>query len=78
MRRNKTLYDLALERNREEGQLLASRAAVTELAEAKFGPLPQEVIDRVAGCADLALLRQWLLAAGTLTTLDDFRAATGL
>ena len=86
MQRNKTLYDLALERNREEGielgseegETRASRAAVTELAEAKFGPLPAELSVRVAATDDRALLRRWLIAAGTTATLAEFRAATGL
>ncbi len=90
MQRNKTLYDLALERNleeglqkgielgAEEGETRASRAAVTELAEAKFGPLPAEVSERVAATDDRALLRRWLIAAGTTAALAEFRAVTGL
>jgi hypothetical protein len=61
----------------EEGDRRARRAMLTELLEARFGPVPDEVAARVAAEADADTLRRWLRAAGTADTLQAFRAAAG-
>ncbi len=79
---NKTRYDLALEAGEEKGvklgEVRALRAAVCELLEAKAGPLPADLTERVNAATDPADLRKWLLAAGTTDTLAAFRATSGL
>ena len=59
---------------RQEGQLSAFRAAITELLEARFGPVPADMREWVSGIEDADELRRILLAAGTSTSVDAFRA----
>ena len=61
----------------EEGDRRARRAMLTELLEARFGPVPEEVATRVAAEADTDALRRWLRAAGTAESLEAFLAAVG-
>lgn len=79
---NKTSYDRGKEAGREEGQQLGLlnglRAAVRELLEAKAGPLPEELLARITTAGDPADLRRWLIAAGTVNTLAEFRTQAGL
>ena len=83
---NKTRYDLAVEagevkgeaKGEAKGEVRALRAAVCELLEAKTGPLPPDLAERVIASTDPAALRKWLLAAGTSDTLAAFRVASGL
>lgn len=79
---NKTSYDRGKEAGREEGrqdgELRAIRANLTELMEAKYGDLAADLLARVASATDTAQLRRWLIAAGTVNTLAEFRARAGL
>ena len=86
---NKTRVQIAHERGLEEGTeigkelglgeglLRGLRAAVTELLEARFGPVLADATERVAAEADLELLRRWLRAAGTSASVATFRTAVG-
>ncbi len=86
---NKTSFDRGLEEGREKGreegreegrekerhgQLLVQRAILTELLEAKFGLVSDDLLARVEA-ADADTLRRWVLAAGKADTLAVFRVA---
>ncbi len=62
----------------EEGLLRGLRAAVTELLEARFGPVPPELTERVNATTDPGTLRLWLRTAATAADLATFRTAFGL
>ncbi len=66
-----------LERGLEEGLHRGLRAAVTELIEARFGPVPQEFVEWLGAMTDPASLRRLLIAAGTAASFDEFRATVG-
>jgi len=79
---NKTRVQIAeergIEKGREEGMekglILATRAAVLELLEARFGPVPVDLVALVAATDDLGTLRRWLRSTGIATDLLAFRA----
>jgi hypothetical protein len=50
---------------------------LTELLEAKFGPVPAELLAFLEA-ADADALRQWVVAAGRADSLAAFRAAAGV
>lgn len=84
---NKTRVQLAEERGLEKGMetglekgmgmglILATRAAVLELLEARFGPVPGDLAAVVAATDDLDTLRRWLRAGATAPDLTAFRTA---
>lgn len=61
----------------EEGELRARHAAVSELIEARFGPVSEEVAGRIAAEADADTFRRWLRVAGTAESLPAFHATVG-
>ncbi len=66
-----------IEKGMEEGHHRGMRAAVTELLEAKFGPIPIEFIEWVGAVTDQPSLRRLLVAAGTAASFEEFRLSTG-
>ncbi len=66
-----------VERGVEEGQLLALRAAITELFEARFGSVPAGFADWLRPIPEPASLRRILIAAGTAASVEEFRTSTG-
>lgn len=86
---HKTRVQIASEKAREEGrqegrqvgwqesEQRTLRTAVTELLEARFGPVPSAFVGWVASVTDTAELRRIHIAAGTAATFDEFRAAVG-
>ena len=79
---NKTRVQLAeeqgMQKGIEQGRILATRAGVLELLEARFGAVPADIADRVNATAELDALRVWLRAAATATDLAAFRATIGV
>lgn len=87
---NKTSFDLGLEegieKGREEGreegrgdgQLLARRAMLGELLEAKFGPMPADLAAKWVAVTDADTLKRWVVEAGKADSLATFRTRTGL
>jgi hypothetical protein len=69
--------ETGIEKGMEEGHHRGMRAAVTELLEAKFGPVPTEFTEWVGKVTDLSSLRRLLLAAGTSPSFDEFRSTVG-
>ena len=66
-----------IERGVEEGQLLALRAAITELFEARFGSVPAGFADWVRSIREPNSLRRILIAAGTAASVGEFQTSTG-
>ncbi len=60
-----------------EGQLRAQRAAVTELLEARFGPIPVGTAEWLATETAPEALRKYLIAAATAPSFDEFRNTAG-
>lgn len=83
---NKTRVQMAEEKGREEGReiglgeglLRGLRAAVGELLEARFAPVPADLIERVNATTDADALRRWLRAAATAADVGTLRTAAGL
>jgi hypothetical protein len=79
---HKTRVQIAREEGIEqgllEGHLRGQRVAVTELLEAKFGPVPTGITDSLSAIGDPLQLRRLLIAAGTSVSFAEFRAAVGL
>ena len=79
---NKTRVQIAEEKGMEigleEGLLRGLRAAVGELLEARFAPVPPELLERVNVTADPDTLRRWLRTAATAPDLATFRDGVGL
>ena len=79
---NKTTFDRGLEegieKGIEKGDLLARRAMLTELLEAKFGSVPGDLSERVAAETDPTALKRWVVEAGKADSLATFRARTQL
>ncbi len=77
---NKTRVQIAREEGIErgieqgllEGHLRGQRAAVTELLEAKFGPVPPAFCDSLSTIADSAELRRLLVAAAMSASFAEF------
>ena len=61
----------------EEGRLLALRAAITELYEARFGSPPPGLADWIRAMAEPSTLRRILIAAGTAPSVEEFQTSTG-
>jgi hypothetical protein len=82
MPRNKTSFDLGLEegmeKGREEGELLARRAMLFELLEAKSGPVPADLAAKFAAETAPGRLKQWLAEAVKAESLAAFRTAAQL
>lgn len=86
MPRNKTSFDLGLEEGLEKGKaegrtdglLLAHRAMLGELLEAKFGPVPADLAAKYTASTDPDALRRWVVEAGKADSLAAFRTATQL
>ena len=86
---NKTRVQIACEKAREEGRekgreegleeglLRGLRAAVTELLEARLGPIPIGFVEWLADRDSSDTLRAMLLAAGSAHSLDEFRSRAG-
>ncbi len=78
---NKTRVQLAeergVEKGIEKGERRARRAMVLELLEARFGPVPTEIVERIE-TLDIDALRATLLKVGTAESLAAFRTAVGL
>ncbi len=74
---NKTRVQIAeekgMEKGIEEGLLRGLRAAVCELLEARFAPVPTELLARVNATTDPDALRQCLRTAATATDLTAIR-----
>ena len=66
-----------IERGVEEGQLLALRAAVTELFEARFGSVPPGFAEWLRPIPEPTSLRRILIAAGTAASVEAFHTVTG-
>ncbi len=62
-----------LQQGIERGRVIAGRQAVLELLETRFGPVPEEVRERVDAQTNLERLRSWLRLAATCPTLKDLR-----
>lgn len=75
---NKTSFDLGHEAGVEEGELRGFRAAVGELLEARFGPVPVDLTAALTAVADLSALKGVLKEAGKAVSLAAFRAAVGV
>ena len=77
---NKTRVELAEERGeqkgrqegRQEGLILATRAVLRELLEAKYGSIPEELENEISEEGDVAALRKWIVCAGKESTLEAF------
>jgi len=78
MPRNKTSFDYGLEEGMEKGQLNSFRAMLSELLEAKFGPVPADLSAKYTAVSDIDALKRWVVAAGKADTLANFRAVTQL
>ena len=58
------------EQLRHEGQLLARRADLLAVLEARGLPIPDEVRARVEACDDPAQLQLWIVRAATVDSVD--------
>jgi hypothetical protein len=67
-----------MEKGRGDGELLARRAMLGELLEAKFGPVPADLAGKWAAESDPDALRRWVVEAGKADSLATFRTQTGL
>jgi len=64
------------EQARREGSLLTRREDVLEVVQARFpGAIPAEIVDLIRRQDSDALLRDWLQAAGTAPSAEEFLAA---
>ena len=65
------------EEGREEGlsrgQMLALKESIRDLLEARFGVVPQAILDRMDGVSDLSTLRLWHRRAVTIESLKAFQ-----
>jgi hypothetical protein len=52
--------------------------ALLELLQARFGPVPEEVENKIRACKGVVKLRGWNVKAGTAASLEQFREVTGL
>lgn len=66
-----------IEKGLLEGHLRGQRAAVTELLEAKFGPVPPTFCDSLSTITDPVELRRLLVAAGMSASFAEFRTKVG-
>ena len=59
-----------------EAEAKARAEAVLDVLHLRFGSeLPEELVTRIRGTTDLALLKRWLAAAVRSRTLNKFRQA---
>ena len=66
-----------IEKGLLEGHLRGQRAAVTELLEAKFGPVPSAFCDSLSSIADPTELRRHLVAAAMSVSFAEFLMTVG-
>ena len=66
-------YITSIERmGREEGRLEALREGILEVLEARFGPLPSALRQRMSAEEDVTKLKSWLRQAVTCGSLTEF------
>jgi hypothetical protein len=65
-------------RGRAEGQLAERVASLLDTLTDKFGAAPEDLVNAIRACTDLAKLRQWASVAIRADTLGAFRAAAGV
>jgi hypothetical protein len=59
-----------------EAEAKARSEAVLDFLQLRFGAeLPAEIVERIRGTTDLALLKRWLAGAVQARTLNKFRQA---
>jgi hypothetical protein len=63
---------------KDEAFLKGKAESVIDFLQGRFAPIPEDILSRVRTCNDAETLRRWLLKAGTVTTLEQFRLETGL
>ncbi len=68
-----TLVDIAMAKGRQEGALQNSRQILRALLEDHFGPLPEELIQRIESTDDLARLQAAIRQAARLELFEDFQ-----
>jgi hypothetical protein len=56
---------------RVEGQLQAHREDLVALLEKRFGPLPQELLNRIQGVSEVARLKEALQKVLDITSPDE-------
>jgi hypothetical protein len=66
-----TWEEWMLEQGEAKGQLRAKREALRDLLEERFGPLPEEVAQRIEAITDLDRLRSLLRQAVHVQSLDE-------
>ncbi|MBM4095107.1 MAG: hypothetical protein FJ276_37730 [Planctomycetes bacterium] len=66
-----TLEEWAEERRIERGQLTNSRRLLRRFLENRFGPLPDELRQRIDETTDLARLEEAFLQSPSLRSLDE-------
>ena len=66
-----------LEEMMQEERILVRQETVIELLE-RFGPVPEEVIEKITEEKRSAVLKQWHLAAAEASSVEDFMERAGL
>ncbi len=64
-----------IEQGLEQGIEQGARISLLDLLSLRFGELPANLLDRLAGIHDVDSLRRLLLVAAIAETLADFEAA---
>jgi len=69
-------YITSIERmGREEGRLQTLREDILDVLEARFGPLPSALRQRMSAVEDVSRLKSWLRQAVTCRSLSEFERA---
>ena len=62
----------------EEWRTEGRAEALWEVLEVRFESLPTELTEKIQQATDKVVLRNWLILASRVGTLDEFRAQSGL
>jgi hypothetical protein len=65
------LYDRGILRGRAEGELLDARKILQQVLVQKFGPLPEEVVQRIQAATDVEQLHHCVLQGMQMKSLDE-------
>lgn len=69
----KSWIDEAFEKGEKRGELLATRKTLRSLQERRFGPLPQEWVQRIESATNERKLSKAILKVLDLGSLDDLK-----
>jgi hypothetical protein len=68
---------IGMKKGMEQGLLKATREAVVDVLEERFGGTPPTVVEAIQGMEDPSLLKSLLRRAATLGSLEEFEQALG-